>query len=83
MALDAIKFAREEEVKINKDIFFVSYANLPITTYMQNPPVASVEQFPTQQAEEAVNLLLGIINQEDSEQSPKKIVLESRVIVNT
>jgi len=83
VALDAIKFAREEEVKINKDIFFVSYANLPITTYMQNPPVASVEQFPTQQAEEAVNLLLGIINQEDSEQSPKKIVLESRVIVNT
>ncbi|MEI2822042.1 MAG: LacI family DNA-binding transcriptional regulator [Chitinophagaceae bacterium] len=83
VALDAIKFAREEGVKINKDIFFVSYANLPITSYMQNPPVASVEQFPTLQAEKAVELLLGQINQDAEERKPQRIVLESRVVVNS
>ncbi|HMX77810.1 MAG TPA: LacI family transcriptional regulator, partial [Chitinophagaceae bacterium] len=67
----------------NKDIFFVSYANLPITSYMQNPPVASVEQFPTLQAEKAVELLLGQINQDAEERKPQRIVLESRVVVNS
>ncbi|HQV61857.1 MAG TPA: LacI family DNA-binding transcriptional regulator, partial [Chitinophagaceae bacterium] len=53
VALDAIKYARSQGVRINKDISFVSYANLPITSYMDYPPVASVEQFPYQQAEKA------------------------------
>ena len=50
VALDAIDYARKHKFKINKDISFVSYANLPITNYLEFPPLASVEQFPYEQA---------------------------------
>lgn len=38
VALDAMRFARRRGLKINKDIFFVSYANLPIIYYLDIPP---------------------------------------------
>lgn len=83
IALDAIKFARQQGLKINKDIFFVSYANLPMTSYMDEPPLASVEQFPYEQAEKATDMLLHIINQKGVSEMEKKIVMQSQVIVNT
>lgn len=83
VALDAIKYTRSKGLKINKDIFFVSYANLPVTSYMDEPPIASVEQFPYQQAEKATDILFQLINTKDSgENIEKKLVLESKVIVN-
>jgi len=83
VALDAIKYARSQGVRINKDISFVSYANLPITSYMDYPPVASVEQFPYQQAEKATQILLQLITTKEAGDSiPRKVILESKVIVN-
>ena len=83
VALDAIKCSRQEGIKINKDIFFVSYANLPVTNYLDDPPLASVEQFPYQQAEKATDILLRLIGgKEEIEGANRKIVLESKVVVN-
>jgi DNA-binding LacI/PurR family transcriptional regulator len=83
VALDAIQYTRNQGVEINKDIFFVSYANLPITSYMDYPPLASVEQFPYQQAEKATEILLRLIQSKGTDESiPQKIVLESKVVVN-
>jgi len=64
--LDAIQFAKKEKVKINKDISFVSFANLPVCNYMDNPPLASVEQFPYQQGQKAVEILLQLIDAKKS-----------------
>ena len=66
VALDAIQFAKKEKVKINKDISFVSFANLPVCNYMDNPPLASVEQFPYQQGQKAVEILLQLIDAKKS-----------------
>ena len=83
VALDAIKYTRSRGLKINKDIYFVSYANLPITSYLDHPPIASVEQFPYQQAEKATDILLQLINAKGyTEHIPHKIVMESKVMVN-
>ncbi len=83
VALDAIKYSRSQGVKINKDIFFVSYANLPITSYMDEPPLVSVEQFPYQQAEKATEILFQLIqNKGLKEDIPKKLILESKLVVN-
>ena len=83
IALDAIKFCRSRGLKINKDIFFVSYANLPITSYLDEPPLASVEQFPYEQAVKATGMLLQIIGKkEGSESMERKIVMQSKVIVH-
>ncbi len=83
VALDAIKYTRSQGLKINSDIFFVSYANLPITSYLDEPPIASVEQFPYQQAEKATDILLRLISTKGADENiPHKIVLESKVVVN-
>lgn len=83
VALDAIKYTKSKGLKVNKDIVFVSYANLPVTSYMDNPPIASVEQFPYQQAEKATRVLLQIITSGNMDAGiPRKILLESKVIVN-
>ena len=82
VALDAIKYSRSQGLKINKDIFFVSYANLPMTSYMDEPPLASVEQFPYEQAEKATEILIKLINKRGAEIVEKKIVMQSKVIVH-
>ena len=81
VALDAIKYARQKGWRINKDISFVSYANLPVTSYLDEPPVASVEQFPYEQASRAAGILLALINKVENELPEKRIVMQSQVIV--
>ncbi|MES1222698.1 MAG: substrate-binding domain-containing protein, partial [Bacteroidota bacterium] len=83
VALDAIRYVRKQGLQINKDIFFVSYANLPITSYMDYPPLVSVEQFPYQQAEKATDILFRLISSKgDDDSIPRKIILESKVVIN-
>ena len=83
VALETIKYTRSSGLKINKDIFFVSYANLPVTSYLDEPPIASVEQFPYQQAEKATDILFQLINTKGGKENiEKKVVLESKVIIN-
>ncbi|NOT51183.1 MAG: LacI family DNA-binding transcriptional regulator [Chitinophagaceae bacterium] len=83
VALDAIRYSRSQGLKINKDISFVSYANLPVTNYLDEPPIASVEQFPYQQAERATDILLRLIHSKGLDKTiPHKVILESKVVVN-
>ncbi len=83
VALEAIKYCRDRGLKINKDISFVSYANLPITSYLDEPLAASVEQFPYQQAEKATSILFQLINAKGMDENiPHKTMLESKVVVN-
>jgi LacI family transcriptional regulator len=82
VTLEATRYTRKEGLKINKDISFVSYANLPITSYLDDPPLASVEQFPYEQAEKATEILLQLIQSKGEDQHiPRKVVLESKVVI--
>jgi len=83
VALEATKYTRNQGLKINKDISFVSYANLPVTSYLDDPPLAAVEQFSYLQAEKATDILLQLIQAKGAnEHIPRKVVLESKVIIN-
>ncbi len=86
VALDAIQYARKSKLKINKDICFVSYANLPITNYLEFPPLASVEQYPYEQAKKATEILFDLLiaddNDTDKKQSYSNILIEGRLIVH-
>jgi LacI family transcriptional regulator len=83
VALDAIRCAKDMGFKINQDIYFASYANLPITNYLDDPPIDSVEQYPRQQAEKATDILLELIETKGLSQKIKnEIVLEGRLIIN-
>ncbi|MEO6813836.1 MAG: LacI family transcriptional regulator, partial [Ginsengibacter sp.] len=71
-------------LKINKDICFVSYANLPITSYLEFPPLASVEQFPYQQAKKATEILFDLFKKQKNSSSEidyQNIVIEGQLIV--
>lgn len=84
VALDAVQYAREKKMKINKDITFVSYANLPLSNYTAFPPLASVEQFPYLQGQKATETLLELLeNKEEKSQTYYKIILDSQLVVNS
>jgi DNA-binding LacI/PurR family transcriptional regulator len=74
IALDAMQYARKQKLKINKDLCFVSYANLPITHYLEHPPMASVEQYPYKQGAKAAEVLVDLIGREDSKEEPESYV---------
>ncbi len=83
VAMYAMQACRQKGLVPNKDIAFVSFANLPITAYLDNPPLASVEQFAYQMGEEAAKLLLKIIQSPaDSVLPPEEIVINTRLIVH-
>jgi len=88
IALDAMQYARSQKLKINKDICFVSYANLPITNYLENPPLASVEQYPYEQGAKAARVLIDLIRKNEKNDQPpgpesyQNIVINGQLIVH-
>lgn len=84
VAMDAIHYAREQKLKINKDITFVSYANVSVTRYLDFPPIASVEQFPYDQGARATELLFKVLDQKGNGQDIpyENVVLKSELIVH-
>lgn len=82
ITLDAIRYSRAHGLKINQDIYFASYANLPVTSYLDDRPLVSVEQFPYEQAEKATEMLLLLINRKEDGISEKKVVMVGEVMTN-
>lgn len=84
VALDAIQYAIKRKRKINKDISFVSFANLPISSYSAYPPLASVEQYPYKQGQKATEILIELMNKNKEEDTKPnvyyKIIVESQLI---
>ncbi|MEO6133935.1 MAG: LacI family DNA-binding transcriptional regulator [Ginsengibacter sp.] len=83
--MDAVQYAMQIKIKVNKDIIFASYANLPITEYTFFPPVISLEQFPNKQGEKAMEIMMKILYEKSentlnethfySEELPTEIVV--------
>lgn len=69
--MDAVQFAKQIKVKVNKDIIFASYANLPITNYTTHPPVISLEQYPFRQGEKAMEIMMKVLS-EKAEGNPSE-----------
>ncbi|NCI46531.1 LacI family DNA-binding transcriptional regulator [Sediminibacterium soli] len=65
--MDAVQYADKQHIKVNRDIIFVSYANLPITAYTANPPLASLEQYPYAQGEKAMKMIIRLMNEKNAE----------------
>ncbi|MFT3822979.1 MAG: LacI family DNA-binding transcriptional regulator [Chitinophagaceae bacterium] len=80
VALEAMHYLRHKKIKINQDISFVSFAHLPLCNYLDNPPLASVEQFPYEQGYKAMEMLYNIITQTDKQNASTQIVLESTLV---
>ena len=81
VALHAMQWCKRQGLVPNKDITFVSFANLPITAYMDNPPAASIEQFAVEMGVQAARILLEALQAE--EDLPfREVVLETDLVVH-
>lgn len=78
---DAVQYALEYGLEINKDITFVSYANLPLSSYMAFPPLASVEQYPYLQGQKATEILLELLSGKLSPDNYQQVVIDSRLVI--
>jgi len=80
----AIKEALKLGLSLGNDIEFVSYGNSPLLNFMEHPPLASVEQFPTIQGQKAIDTLLDLLSAKDQDleeqQGYYKINIESQLI---
>ena len=79
--MDAVQYAQKNDIRVNKDIVFVSYANLPITSYTAFPPIASIEQYPYRQGEKAMNLLINILNNKTANKEAEKTFFKEEMDV--
>ena len=69
--------------KINEEISFASFANLPISHYMENPPLASVEQFPYEQGKKAAEILWKLLDGNSEEQETfHQLVIDSKLVIH-
>ncbi len=83
VALDSLQFLKNSNNN-HKDISFVSYANLPITTYLENPPIASVELFPYEQAKKATEILFSLSESTSAgeEKFYHNVLIEGKLVVH-
>lgn len=74
--MDAVQYAIQQNIRVNKDVIFVSYANLSITSYTAYPPLASIEQYPYGQGEKAMEIMIKIINERAADQKTADIYVD-------
>ncbi len=65
--LDAVKFAMRDGISVNNDILFASYANISANKHAAHPPAVSLDQFPYGQGQKAMDLLINILKNKQSE----------------
>ncbi|WP_084490087.1 LacI family DNA-binding transcriptional regulator [Niabella ginsenosidivorans] len=81
--MDAVKFAVKQQVKINEEILFASYANISVNKHTAYPPVVSVDQFPYKQGEEAMKMMMELLRhkQEGTNAAPGFYNKEMRALL--
>jgi LacI family repressor for deo operon, udp, cdd, tsx, nupC, and nupG len=84
VALDAIQYSLKQNKKINENISFVSFANLPISKYSAYPPLASVEQYPYIQGQKATEILLDLMmkKKDTPTEEYQKIIVDTRLVLH-
>ena len=84
VALDTMLYAKQKEIKINDGIDLISFCNLPIWNYFDTPPFASIEQFPYEQGQKAMETLIELLDRKKEKTESKpffNIVFESQLIL--
>ncbi len=85
VALDAMQACRQCGLRINEDISFVSFANLPLTAYMDYSPLASIEQHPYQMGRKTAEILLSLIESKGRQTTDgfQTVMLEPELVIRT
>lgn len=84
VAMYAMRKYRASNANPNCPVDFVSYSNLPILKYTDHRPIASIEQFPLQQGQIAMEILIDLMDAKSPavKNGFKNIILEGKLIVH-
>lgn len=80
VALDAMQVCKARGLRINQDIYFVSFSNLSFCSYLDHPPIASIEQFPYEMGNKAAAILMQAI-EKPLQAVRQEVVVESKLFV--
>lgn len=78
--MDAVRWARQHKIKVNKDVLFLSFANISVNKHTLSPPVVTIDQYPEKQGEIAMVRMIALLANKDephsffSEEVPFKLV---------
>jgi DNA-binding LacI/PurR family transcriptional regulator len=81
VALDAMQVARAQGYRLNEELAFVSFANLPQNAYLEHPPLASVEQHPYQLGYASAQILLDVLAGAEPPATFRRVVMEPELVV--
>lgn len=82
VALYAMQYCSRRGIRPNQDIAFISFANLPITQFMDNAPMASVEQFALEMGKQSAELLLQCIQTPAPPETYFEKVIETELVIH-
>ncbi|WP_026994751.1 LacI family DNA-binding transcriptional regulator [Flectobacillus major] len=80
VAMDAMQVCRQNGLTINQDIYFVSFSNLTFCNYLEQPPIASIEQFPYEMGAKAAQLLMAAMKAPQT-YIREEVIIKSKLIV--
>lgn len=80
VTLDVIRHARSKGIGVGQDMHFISFANYPLWKYMENPPLASIEQYPDEQGKRAAEILFEILDS-DGKIEPQEVMFLSKLVL--
>jgi DNA-binding LacI/PurR family transcriptional regulator len=82
LAMYSMVDCRKNGLIPNKDIAFVNFGSFPLLEYMDNPPMASIDQFPKEMGISAAKLLIECLNENNDKSINKEIMIQSKLVIN-
>lgn len=79
---DAIKYLRSINYPQVDQIECIGFGNNAIISYLDLPPIASLEENPETVGESAINLLLKLINKEIDMEDYQKVMVDCKLVVH-
>ena len=79
---DAIKYLRSINHHNLDQIECIGFGNTSFISYLDSPPIASVEENPESVGENAIKLLLQLINREIDMENYQKVMVDCKLIVH-
>ncbi len=79
---DAIKYLKSVQHPKLQEIECIGFGNTAFISYLDNPPIASVEENPELVGENAIKLLLQLINKEIELQNYQKVMVDCKLVVH-
>ncbi|RYE56211.1 MAG: hypothetical protein EOP48_08520, partial [Sphingobacteriales bacterium] len=79
---DAIKYLKSINHPNLEEIECIGFGNTPFISYLNYPPIASVEENPESVGENAILLLLKLINLEIDFEDYQKVMVDCKIVVH-